>query len=222
MNRNSDIEMREISYREAVDFLLPRHYAGRIPSISVAFGLFQNDALQSVVTFGKPSSPSLCKGICGIENANRVYELNRMCRVDEYHGQLSEFVSFCLRQLKPKDWIIVSYSDTQMNHHGYVYQACNFLYTGCTKERTDKYTADGKHSRHYDKSAVEEYRTIRSAKHRYVYFCTNSKKLKKQWMKDLKYNVEPYPKGNNDHYILGEYIVPKIIKIEERKDNHYV
>ena len=34
--------VKEIDYKSAVDFLLPRHYAGRIPTISRAFGWFES------------------------------------------------------------------------------------------------------------------------------------------------------------------------------------
>lgn len=36
--------VEEIDYKTAVDFLLPRHYAGRIPTISKAFGWFVGGA----------------------------------------------------------------------------------------------------------------------------------------------------------------------------------
>lgn len=135
-----------------------------------------------------------------------MYELNRLCRVDGFKLQLSQFVSKCLRELKKENWIIVSYSDTAMNHHGYVYQACNFIYTGCTKERTEFVPKDiHAHSRHYS-GGTSEYRKIRSAKHRYVYFCTSDKKMKRKWRKALNYEVLPYPKGDNSNYVLGEYI----------------
>lgn len=173
--------------------------------------------LVAVCTFGKPASPSLCKGICGEEYSHCVYELNRLCRIDEWHEPLSQFVSACLRRLRIENWIIVSFSDTSMNHHGYIYQACNFLYTGCTKERTDKYVPNGKHSRHYKESDQGQYRKVRSAKHRYVYFCTHDKRLKKKWREALNYPVLDYPKGdNNENYILGDYLKEKIIEVNKQ------
>jgi hypothetical protein len=42
----------------------------------------------------------------------------------------------------PKANIIVSFSDANMGHNGYIYQACNFLYTGKSSNTTkliDKY-----------------------------------------------------------------------------------
>ena len=201
--------IEEITYRQAVDSLLPRHYSGRTPVICKAFGWFYENDLKAVVTFGKPATPTLCKGIGGEEWSDKVYELNRLCRVDDWHEPLSQFVAFCLRKLKVLDWIIVSYSDTAMNHHGYIYQACNFIYTGATPRRTDVYTGS-KHSRHYTKGKGEGMiRKIRSSKHRYVYFCTNNRHLKQYWMDVLRYPIEPYPKGDNENYKLGEYIKEK-------------
>ena len=209
--------VKEIDYKSAVDFLLPRHYAGRIPTISRAFGWFESGGrLVAVCTFGKPASPFLCRGICGEQYAKSVYELNRLCRVDDWTEPLSQFVSACLRRLSTENWIIVSFSDTAMNHHGYIYQACNFIYTGCTKERTDKCAPNGKHPRHYKLSDQGEFRKVRSAKHRYVYFCTRNKRLKQAWLEALNYPPMPYPKGDNsDDYVLGEYLQEKVVKINQ-------
>jgi hypothetical protein len=94
--------MRKIEYKEAVDFLLPRHYSGRKPSITYAFGYFENEVLKAVCTFGKPASNSLCIGVCGAEYTSKVYELNRLCVDGEIQIQLSKFISFCLMNLKKK------------------------------------------------------------------------------------------------------------------------
>ena len=213
----------EIDSKTATRFLLPRHYSGRIPTISKAFGWYDSktytdEHLVSVCTFGKPASPPLCVGVCGKEYAKHVYELNRLCRVDEWDEPLSQFVSACLRRLRVMDWIIVSYSDTAMNHHGYVYQACNFLYTGCSKPRTDKYVPNGKHCRHYKQDEQGQYRIVRSGKHRYIYFCTFNKRLKREWQAALRYPIMDYPKGdNNPDYELGDFIQPVLVPI---RDDH--
>lgn len=204
----------EIAYDEAVAFLLPRHYSGRKPVVSKAFGLIDDGVLQAVITYGKPASPSVCVGICGKEHSGKVYELNRMCRSEEYRKPLSHFVSTTLRMLKPLDWIVVSYSDTAMNHHGYVYQACNFLYTGTSAPHADKYVPEGSgHNRHAESFDVrkDEFSVERSIKHRYVYFCTKSKRLKKEWMESLRYPVLPYPKGDNSNYELGRFIGKTVV-----------
>lgn len=206
---------KRIEYKEAVDFLLPRHYSGRIPSISYAFGWFQYDKLKAVCTFGMPASPFLCKGIAGEKWKSNVLELNRLCREDDFDIQLSQFVAWCLRQLKKHNLIIVSYSDTAMNHHGYIYQACNFYYTGKTKQRTDKYTESGKHARHYSNDNQGKYIVVRSAKYRYVYICAD-KRTKREMLKDLKYPIlNYYPKGDNSKdYMLGDYLQREIIEVK--------
>lgn len=214
-----------IDHKTAVEFLLPRHYSGRKPQITQAWGWYDkqknedglpsSDHLKAVCTIGKPASPYLCLGICGEENSQHVYELNRLCRIDSWQEPLSQFLGAILRSCRIKNWIIVSFSDTGMKHNGYIYQACNFLYTGITKERTDKYTEGNKHARHYDNQKQGEYRKVRTAKHRYVYFCTIDKKLKKKWLAFLNYPIQEYPKGENSNYTLGVFQEQQLIKIEK-------
>ena len=201
-----------IDYKTAVDFLLPKHYSGRVPSISQAFGWYFGKELKAVCTFGKPASNAPCISVCGKEYANQVYELNRLCRTEDLEEPLSEFVSACLRRLRPNNWIIISWSDTGMHHNGYIYQACNFIYTGCSKKRTDPWNESGKHARHV-KCGGEEYRVVRNPKHRYVYFCTYSKKQMREWKEHFNWPILPYPKGENQNYVLGEYQQPTLIKV---------
>ena len=208
---NINEQIIEISSKEACEFLKPRHYAGRKPQISKAFGWYVDNELVAVCTLGKPASNCLCVGICGQEYSKNVYELNRLCRIDNLNLPLSHFVGQVLNICKDYNWIIVSYSDTGMHHNGYIYQATNFIYTGQTKERTDKYTEGNKHSRHYTNTEIELYRKVRTAKNRYVYFATHNKRLKKEWINHLNYEILPYPKAENKNYILGEYQKPIII-----------
>lgn len=203
-----------LTSQEANEFLLPRHYSGRKPAISFAFGWVIEGVLKAVITYGKPASASLCKGICGQENSQYVYELNRLCREDDLTEPLSQFVSATLRRLSAKDLIIVSYADSGANHNGYIYQATNFLYTGKTKERL-QFHVPGGHSRHG--SAESNLREVRTAKHRYVYFATKNKKLKKAWVEALNYPVESYPKEESKLYILGTVLKPTVVEYERGK-----
>ena len=200
-----------LSSAEASSFLLPRHYSGRKPNISKAFGLMHKGDLKCVLTFGKPASHTLCEGICGKENKHHVYELNRVCRLDDWDEPLSAFVAGCLRRVKSLNWIIVSYADTAMNHCGYIYQACNFIYTGATKKRTEQYTTGNKHSRHSKTIEQNGIRKVRSSKHRYVYFCTKKKHLLQEWKKSLNYSQQPYPKTINKNYYLGNFLQPELV-----------
>lgn len=102
------IKITQIDYNVAKDFLLPRHYSGRTPSISYAYGCYNNKELVGVLTVGKPASNSLCKGVCGIEFSKNVYELNRLCVDGNLGIPLSKFVGCCLRESYP-NMILYSY-----------------------------------------------------------------------------------------------------------------
>ena len=187
-------------------WLLNRHYARRLCTISYAFGIFDNTALIGVITYGMPASNSLCEGVCGKENKKLVIELNRLIIDSNKKNVASMLVSRSLKML-PKPLVVVSYADTGQGHVGYIYQATNFLFTGTTKERTDMGSASGGHSRH-GKASNE--RVNRSTKHRYIYICGN-KKQKKQLVKSLKYLIEDYPKGESRKYDASGYV-----EIQER------
>jgi hypothetical protein len=184
---------------EVEPWLLEKHYAKRMCPISFAFGLYDDEQLVGVVTYGVPASPFLCMGVCGINNKDKVLELNRLCLNDGVKNGASFLVSKSLQML-PKPTIVVSYADTAMGHLGFIYQASNFLFTGTTKERTDMAGEDGKHSRH--NLGNSENRINRSAKHRYIYF-VGSKSQKNSLLKQLNYEVSPYPKGNSQRYDSG-------------------
>lgn len=195
-------------------WLLERHYARRMCSITYAFGLYDGEELVGVCTFGSPASPPLCKGVCGEHNRDFVLELNRLV-VDERRTKntLSWFVSKCLDMLPPS--IVVSYADTSQGHHGYIYQATNWLYTGLSAKRQERYDVNNpdKHSRtiwHQTGVQVEFAYRDRPQKHRYIYF-TGSKKQKRKWRKELNYDVLPYPKGDNTRYEINPiYSQPRL------------
>lgn len=216
---NNDYVVKKVESKETHDFILNLHYAKRLPSISYAFGMYLNNELIAVLTIGKPASNSLCVGICGKENASKVYELNRLVTKKQLEkNALSFFVGKVLKLLSKEELIIVSYADEGMNHHGYIYQATNWWYTGKTKSRTDKYVIPGKHSRHYT-NKDNHLRRFRSSKYRYVY--VPNKRLKKYVLKNMNYPIlEKYPKGDNERYILGERMKQKVLN-KETKEIYY-
>jgi hypothetical protein len=182
-------KIKKVSYEETKPFILNIHYAKRMPSISFAYGLFLQNNLVGMISYGSPASPSLCRGIAGVDNKHLVIELNRLVLKNNIKNEASMLIGSSLKLL-PKPKIIVSYADTAQDHLGVVYQATNFLFTGTSKARTDMAGKDGKHSRHNlgDKTK----RVYRSAKHRYVYLHGN-KRDKKKLFNCLNYPVLDYP-----------------------------
>ena len=190
------IKVQQIRYEDCLDWFLKKHYAKRIPSISYAFGIYVDDAMIGVVSYGVPASNNLTEGICGAEYKSDVLELNRLVINSNAPKNSASFLVGNSIKMLPKNSIIVSYADKGQGHNGYVYQATNFLYTGATKERTDiDNEKENGHSRHYDKSTVDySKRKIRHSKHRYIYF--KNKKMQNL----LKYKIEPYPKEESKRY----------------------
>ena len=183
-------EVKEVSYVDVKPFILNIHYAHRMPQVVFRFGLFRDKELVGVITYGRPASPPLCRGICGIEHKDKVYELNRLVLLNNKYNEASILISSSMKLL-PSPLIIVAYADTKHNHIGTVYQACNFLFTGTSKPRTDMASKNGKHSRHHlgDKTN----RVYRSAKHRYVQFLGNRRE--RRYLKTcLNYPIKDYPK----------------------------
>jgi len=199
-----------IEVKDTRDYLLNIHYAKRMPSISYAFGLFEDDYFIGVITYGTPSSSPLRNGIAGEVNSHRILELNRLCLRENKRNEASILISKSLNLL-PKGSIVVSYADTSQNHLGIVYQATNFIYTGLSAKRTD-YKIRGLEHMH-TQTIIDKFRDSddrigdikkfygdrfyvedRPRKHRYIYI-TGSKTEKKQLLKQLKYKIEQYPKN---------------------------
>tara|TARA_B110000908_G_scaffold20177_1_gene22746 strand:- start:3426 stop:4025 length:600 start_codon:yes stop_codon:yes gene_type:complete len=188
--------VKRIEYKDTKDLILNVHYAKRMPSISYAYGLFCDDIMIGVCTYGSPASPWLCKGVCGEEHKSNVLELNRLVLVHNRPNEASLLVARSIALL-PKPKVIVSYADAAQGHIGYVYQATNWLYTGATKARTDIASLNGKHPRHHAGDRTK--RVFRSAKHRYV-FMHGNKKERKGLNRALRYGTESYPKKQIDPY----------------------
>ena len=193
-----DVSVHKIKKHEVDEWLMQKHYLKRMPSISWAFGLYVDRELEGVLTIGKPASNSLCEGVCGKKMRDYVYELNRVV-INEGLGLKnlpSRLISGAIKALRPQRLILVSYADTAWGHHGFIYQATNWIYTGVSAKRKDR-DAGGVHQRHkFDKSAPM---VDRSTKHRYVMF-VGDKRFKRECMVSLRYGTEEYPKGHNRRY----------------------
>jgi hypothetical protein len=188
-----------IKKEEAHPWLRQKHYAKRLPVVMFAYGLYVDGVLDGVITYGLPPSRYLCIGICGAEYADQVLELNRLVLNSNTKNQASFLIGNSLKML-PRPRIIVSYADTKMGHHGFIYQATNFIYCGLSEKRFDPVgtnTTTGKHPRH---NWVKGGETVeRPRKHRYVYF-VGDKRQKREYLQNLRYKVEDYPKGDNKNY----------------------
>lgn len=214
MSIKDDYYIKEIDYNTAENVVIKCHYAHRKAPYTHAFGLYLKspNKLVGVVIYGSPASHSLCESLCGYDERYNIYELTRLYVDDGLPKNLESYLVGNTLKLLDKE-IIVSYSDTQYNHIGIIYQATNFLYTGLSDGgHIDFEEIDNNGNRLHNKSICEKYGDVngirkaienganikikeRSQKHRYVYFNCN-KKRKKELQKKLleKYEILPYPK----------------------------
>ena len=205
----SNISVRAIGRDDCADFILNVHYARRWPSISWAFGLFSDEVLLGIVTYGTPFSSTLRVGVAGPDYAGKVIELNRLCLRDNAPNHASILVGRSLRMLPP-DKIVVSFADTEQGHIGYVYQATNFRYFGLSAKRTDWKVRGIEHLHGQTISDLvrgcenraaalrarfgdDFYLQPRPRKHRYIYV-TGSARFRKNVWSAVRYKQEPYPK----------------------------
>jgi len=207
------------------DWLLNKHYAKRLCSVSYAYGLYIDGIIKGVVTYGMSPSAGLSQSIAGDKYKNLVYELNRLITVNNLEKNvLSKFVTQSFKLL-PKPLIIVSFADPNSGHHGYIYQATNFIYTGVSSNSVQYEYPEGKefhfknfrHKKHSstfqkeigkskneitNQDIIKFYNLQRKeilGKHRYIYIL-GSKKQRKTILKEFKLNILPYPKGENNNY----------------------
>ena len=208
MSIKDKYSVESIKSFETYDWLLNKHYKKKLTSISYAFGLFKNNVLVGICTYGSALPIGILVGICGEKYKNIVYELNRLCIENKDKNCLSYFVSQTLKML-PKPKIIVSYSDIEQGHNGYIYQATNFIYTGFSHTQKD-WKLKGKEDIHsrtlmdefsYQKNRINKlkkkygdnlYQVDRKPKNRYIYFI-GSKTQKKIMLNNLQYSINPYP-----------------------------
>lgn len=200
MSIKDKYSVRSIETYLTKEWLLHKHYAKRMCSISYAFGLFKENILVGVCTYGMP--PNYMEMMAW--KPYDLLELNRLVVDDNLDkNTLSFFVSTTIKNL-PKPKVLISYSDFSMGHYGYIYQATNWYYTGIgsvgekifyLKDGTDRHQ---RHKSKIDLSLIDRIeKTIGKA--RYYFFIGN--KYEKNKMKELlRYDVLPYPKGDNKRY----------------------
>lgn len=193
----------KLQNHEAHKWLLEKHYARRLCSMSYVYGVTNSDKILGVCTFGFPPNNSYNDGKCLFHTKKvKTLELNRLVlNSGQNKNLLSYFVSQCLKQL-PKPCAIISYADPNQNHYGYIYQATNWMYLGESTPKHRYYFENGEtfdiRRGIHNKGKIIKKERIKSTL-RYLYLI-GSKKEKKEMLKDLKVSQKPYPKGMSKKY----------------------
>lgn len=208
MQNTTGLSVRPITRQTALPMIVEKHYMHRVPPISRAFGLFADEDMIGVVTYGVSASTTLRKGVCGVDQASNVYELTRLWTEDfAPHNAESFLIANTVKQLDKE--IIVTFAEISAGHVGTIYQATNFMYCGLSSKFRDPKVKGLEHQHHTtyayglnmqqlrDKYGAENvYYADRPRKHRYV-LINAKKKRRKDLIKLIKYEVLPYPKKEN-------------------------
>lgn len=212
-----DYEIHKITYQEAMEVVVAKHYLHREAPMSAAYGLFKGGffgELLGVVVYGVSPSSTLLRGVCGDSEKNNVYELTRLWIDDSVPKNGESYLIGNTLKLLDRE-IIISFADSSQNHIGVVYQATNFYYTGLSSKFKDPKVKGLEHQHHATYAngmtnaevikkfgAENVYFVDRPRKHRYIYF-NASKTRKKELLKKLNYKILPYPKSDQRHKDLS-------------------
>ena len=111
--------IKELNYEQIKDFLIDNHLQGECRS-SINIGLFYNDELVQVMTFGKPRF-----------NNNYDYEIIRLCTKKYFHivGGVSKLFNYFKKKYKGS---IITYANKRFSY-GEIYKVLGFTKIGETQ-----------------------------------------------------------------------------------------
>jgi hypothetical protein len=111
------------------------HYSKTIPANKSNYiGVWENKLFKGVIIFGLGASPSLGKPY-GL-GVFQVCELTRIALKEHFYpvSKMVKIAFIYLRNRNPKLKLVISFADTFHDHHGGIYQAGNWIYTGMSSK----------------------------------------------------------------------------------------
>jgi len=169
------------------------HYSNSVPAGKlVKVGAWESGKFIGVVIFGRGANFNMVKGF-GLTQKQGC-ELVRVA-LSGHEAPVSRIVSIAIKFLKktnPNLRMIVSYADPDQGHHGGIYQAGNWLYTGKSAKAVKVfYKGKWSHKKTVDDALVDykklNHKTV-EGKHRYLM------PLDREMKEQIKALSKPYPK----------------------------
>ena len=121
------------------------HYSKAIPMPPlVKIGVWEDGKFVGVVLFSRGASPML--GAAYGLNQTECCELTRVA-LTKHKSQVSKIISIAIKFLKKNNnglRLIVSFADQSQGHHGGIYQAGGWIYSGTSAHKFDFIGPDGK------------------------------------------------------------------------------
>ena len=224
--------LKPIEKSTAKNFVKKHHYSHSSNLCVVSYGLFYRTEKESeffneieskligVIVYSQPAGRGATESISTFVKIDECLELIRLVILDGYGKNIeSWFISQSFKLLRkdfPNIKVIISYSDTEQNHKGIIYQATNFLFTGLNSDTNlmpnfsvsltenpykwihsrTVFSTYGSHNIEHLKKKIGHtfWRKKEAGKLRYIYILSD-KKVKKEILKTFKMKILPYPKN---------------------------
>src|SRR3990167_4271892 len=124
---------------EAAAFACRRwHYSHTMPvSKNVKIGVFEDGFFKGIIIFAMGANPNMCAAFS--LPMFMAVELVRIA-LRQHATPVSRIIAIAvlmLRKQSPGLRLLVSYADTDQGHHGGIYQAAGWVYTGTTSAKFD-------------------------------------------------------------------------------------
>lgn len=169
------------------------HYSGCLPvGKLVKVGAWENGKYIGVVLFGRGANNNMLKPF-GLEQ-DQGCELVRIA-LTKHNSPVSRITAQAIRFLKKQSdglRLIVSYADPEQGHHGGIYQAGNWIYTGPSGKAIKVfYNGKWSHKKTVDDAGVDQSKLkkkIVQGKHKYLM------PLDDEMRKRILPLAKPYPK----------------------------
>ncbi len=169
------------------------HYSKCLPvGKLVKVGAWEDGKYIGCVIFGRGANNNMLKPF-GLEQDDGC-ELVRIA-LTKHIAPVSKIMTFAIKFLKksqPKLQLVVSYADPEQGHHGGIYQACNWIYTGPSgKAIKIFYKGKWTHKKTVDDAGVNQTnlpKKVVAGKHRYLM------PLDKDTSAKIASLAKPYPK----------------------------
>ena len=241
--------LRRLDSFTAKNFVKKHHYSHSSNLCVVSYGLFHKSNIPSqffdemesrligVVVYSQPAGRGAAESISTSVKIGECLELIRLVILDGFGRNIeSWFISQSFKLLKkdyPNIKVVISYSDTEQNHKGTIYQATNFLFTGLNSDTNlmpnfsisltkDPYkwlhsrtvfSLYGSHNIEHLKKKIGKtfWRKKEAGKLRYIYIISD-KKQRKEILKTLKMKILPYPKNCEYNENIEEYTTDSLVK----------
>lgn len=195
--------VRAVTYQTAAVVIAEAHYIGTPGSTSVSLGLYVDDVLAGVLTYGTIPGNNAA-AVCGPDRKLAVMELTRLAVYDwAPRNSESWFIAQSFRWMernRPDVSILISYADSSVGHVGTIYQATNWIYTGASTNDMVYRIASGEviHARSAHRKPLPPGKWIPvPAKHRYVRFL-GDRAQQRALRRSLRWEPLGYPKTSPD------------------------